>query len=227
MNEYAGRKVFDLSGNHYTGDFVNDVGSAVWQPRGVYFLNGDDPYINVPHHTKQNVTQLTVVVEFRSDSSGTFQYIFGKTANSSSWTGWCIYQHGTVIHFATGAYNQSVVSNALSVGSGEVYQVIGTFDGINAKIYINGQYHNTATPIWNDGAANPIKFGVNQSTYDLIGAVHYAYFYDNVKADREIAELYRDPYAIFQPVFNPTLFGYVSVAPPAGIEIFRRRIEGY
>jgi len=239
MNEGAGDKVFDLSGNGNIGTFVN---GPIWAAgkfgSAVSFSGTNDQRISVPftRGTSPLISETLVVwvkpigVNTANDNQGILTIAqYDKSANAR-------------LSFATDGVTPSVystlsVASASFVGSalslGVWYQIVGVFDATSAttmiaSLYVNGVFVGSDTGSGDYFyAADSILFGISKGYYDRVlkGYIDHGLVYNRALSASEIAQLYREPFCMFERKARTALMMPSVGAPPVGIPILRRRRE--
>jgi len=219
MNEGGGDKIYDLSGNRNMGIFAAGSASPTWKPGkfgGTLYFGGDD-YIDVSDSSSLNNISTTgaisIVVSFRAtDLSGTIiRRLVSKLYTCFDFFYMC---SGDTIQFDVNA--APLVGSVLTAN--QVYHTVATYDknagDNNQKIYLNGLL-NAQTTETNGLVANDnvLRIGSYPTlARPHIGDIDYIYLYNRALSAAEIAQLYREPFAMFD---RPSI-GLLYVVPPAG-----------
>jgi hypothetical protein len=160
--ESAGLTAHDASGNHNDGTLI---GAAQWTAG--YFgggLNFDGSTGRVDVHDAAslepaNAVTVTAYVN-ASGSPGSFKYIVAKGASSCSAASYGLYtgpSGGLVFYVSQNAGTSFTRSADAGVGvwDGNWHFVVGTYDGANVRLYVDGAPVGSATPL-----SGPIGYGL-------------------------------------------------------------------
>jgi len=116
------------------------------------------------------------------------------------------YQAGSddlAITYANGGPNYSSGPRA-TIPNNVWSQVVGTYDGTKASIYLNGVFVMNETKTWDSVITQPLRIGatgVVGSLYPFAGSISSASVYNRALSAEEIAYLYAFPYAMFADPF--------------------------
>lgn len=126
-----------------TGLIVNDVDTAV-------DFNGTDQYATAP--TIAITSEITLECWFKTDSaagSGTGAFLVAKTQSGGNGYDWGIFEtNGRNISFHVNTTTNGV--NSVSIPDTEIitgtpYHIVGTYDGVTLRVYLNGvEYTSSA-----------------------------------------------------------------------------------
>ena len=139
----------DLSGNGNTGTLTNMDGTNFNSANGGSLVfNGSDEYVTfVSNPSLTNQITVEVWVQLSSTSPTGTGWILGREGSyrmlyaSSRFTWVCATTNN-------GWYSTGTNINATSVTPyTQTYQVVGTYDGSNNRIYVNGELKNTGANI--------------------------------------------------------------------------------
>ena len=227
MNEGGGNIIADLSGNGRNGSVVN----ALWSP-GKYgtTLAFDDSgdYVDLGRASWVDyLPEISIVASVKNNNVskvGTNDYIVDK------WTNWnCFYLAWDAtekFHFEVRTNTAGGVSVQSSVRDGTIqHHLAGTYDGANIRLYVNGELDGgpkAQTGTVRSAVNNLyISSSVNSATTSWDGIIDYVFIYNRALSASEIAELYRNPFGIFQPTFSVWWYSGIGGEPPAtSIPIF-------
>jgi len=221
MNEDAGNTVQDLSGNGITGSLVNTAQFAAAKYGPGVLLDGDSDYIDFGDPAALELSgDLSYVVMVKPNSISGLRGIMGKieySDNTEKDVG--ISQYNDAFWWQLGS-EDPILARLISTTDaviGQWYQIIGTRQGTVAKLYVNGALEDTDTVTGDINPAHDFVIGSYKSGigYYFSGVVDYAMVYNRALSAREIAELYANPFGMFEPVFPVSWFGGIG-APPAG-----------
>ncbi len=158
-------KVIDYSGNKNIGS----IAGATQQEDGFYF-DGIDDYISVSNQLKNynfnNSISLTVRFNMKTINKSNDRAIFGNWENGGG--GISINKNNSIDFklYIGGSYR--LVQSIIKIEANKYYTIVGTYDGSQMKLYINGQLDNTFA-ISGNILASTVSFGVaanpNSSSY--------------------------------------------------------------
>jgi hypothetical protein len=185
LNEGSGQRVYDWSGkgNHgYLGSTPQaDANDPSWT-RGIFFgsalrFSGDD-FVTIPDVNSSLEPQaLTVGAWVRaSQSPGTYRYVLAKGGQDcvSSSYGLQTSYHGGLEFFIWNGQNQRWSGNVAAdkIWDGRWHHVAGTYDGTNAKLFVDGKQmpggSTATTPIDYQGPTGGVTIGGYRGTCDLL-----------------------------------------------------------
>ena len=129
-------------------------------------FDGVDDYLDIANNTTIARTQNISYSIWINLTANTRQYLVGNWNSSNGGTGISI-ESGDVLVFqlADGTndsfFNSRVTSFSTYAPAGSWHHILGTFDGTDAKIYINGILRNTWTPTapYTISGWNPFRIG--------------------------------------------------------------------
>ena len=146
------RSIVDLAGNDDNGLFGN--GTVANMPLYDYYNKGafkfnsvNNNYIKVGTNSSLQVNTVTVAAFFKTinrDQSVQFIAGYGDTGVQGYWIG----MSGYIIRFTVGnGISGLQLSSGVTPNNDQVYYVVGTYDGVNQKIYVDGVLQNSATTV--------------------------------------------------------------------------------
>ena len=214
FNELTGETVFDLSGYGNNGTLENGV---AWYNGGLDF-DGDNDYVSIGYTNFPN-TFGTVEMWIKptngwSSSESTDDIIFEMGSAGDDRLIFYLNDDGHIrfmLYKGTAEYAYSIATTF----SSKLYHLVGTFDNTGIKLYIDGisQVDGSANTI---SAITSARIGDTAlaSTIPFDGLINSVHIYNRALSAEEITWSYREPYAMFEPAFNPALL--YSAAPPVG-----------
>ena len=209
MNEGAGNKAFDLSGNKNSGTFIN---SPVWAANGLSLI--PNQYVNMGDISTLKVAKITLAVMLCSSVTGNYQDVAGNNYYDGN-AGYKIAITPTGVMYFT---VMKTSANGLTIPSNQWCLGVGTYDKINIKFYFNGlliqSVPYTTTPAYD---ATQFKIGLSYSDF-FNGKIAFVYVYDRALSAQEIAQLYVTPYCIFDEPEMP-VWMMAAVTPPVSVSI--------
>lgn len=203
MNEGAGERVNDISGNGNHGAWVGSTNS--WAGgnvgRGVNLTGASGGYISVPSSTSLQVSNaMTASIWCNRTTASVNGALFHKGTLGASYGDWCLVYDGSYSTFPD--FRIAYPGSGLIVGSGtrsinRWTHIAATFDKVSAKLYVDGALvHSLAYSTAIAQTATPLNIGVYYDVpYAHAGPLAHARLYNRCLDAREIAQLYADPMA--------------------------------
>lgn len=203
MNEGAGERVNDISGNGNHGAWVGSTNS--WAGgnvgRGVNLTGASGGYISVPSSTSLQVSNaMTASIWCNRTTASVNGALFHKGTLGASYGDWCLVYDGSDSTFPD--FRIAYPGSGLIVGSGtrsinRWTHIAATFDKVSAKLYVDGALvHSLAYSTAIAQTATPLNIGVYYDVpYAHAGPLAHARLYNRCLDAREIAQLYADPLA--------------------------------
>ena len=202
MNEGGGNRVNDLSGNGNVGTFSGDVS---WSPakfgNGVYFA-GDTDYISIGDKaTLENLTQVTLLAWCNPTNVTGQKCLIDKASK------YHLELYNTQARIRTWANSADVivVSDNLVIAIGVWSCVVGTYDGANNKIYVNGIFYNSGAQTGTiTGSTAPVAIGAYSTTPSVLefpGIMDHVMMWNRALTATEVQQLYMTPFRMFQESF--------------------------
>ncbi|MDE2107464.1 MAG: LamG domain-containing protein [Patescibacteria group bacterium] len=229
LNEGAGGMAYDASGHGNNGTLN---GGVTWSGGDLQFNGGSSgattAYVSVPNAASLNFTsQITVRARIYlfTLNTGNGQRIVAKWDGSHSW----ILEQANNSTFKFWINNGSTSTNAaFSATAGVWWDLLGTFDGSNIKIYGNGVLKATTAL---SGAistnTHPVYFGAGENLSNnqfLNGIIRDSQILPIALSASQILSLYTDPYCYLEPRTLWLPSGGAVTPPPS--TIVQRRIPG-
>lgn len=223
FNEMTGETVFDLSGNGNTGALENGVAWSSSKFGGGLKFDGVDDYVETSLSdigTGNDPFTISLWVnQYFEDATG-WDRIISKSDNADACE-FAITQDSTnnnairIYTYSDADYKYAITPN---ITSGVWHHITGVFDGSYLKIYKNGVLQDTSVQIYtfNREPSKAIRFGTVTPTQELTcfnGSIDSVNIYNRALSAEEIAWLYREPYAMFEPAFS--LGALYAAIPPA------------
>lgn len=216
FNEMTGETVFDLSGNGNNGTLENGV---AWDNGGLKF-DGADDYVDCGDNANAATIETTIEVWIKPYGFLHYPRIVTKTEGdvSSTWEG-----YGLLISAADnsiyasfgmdGGTNAKTTTPNNTVEINKYQHFVAVYNDTTKKctLYKNGEYISGQTQTTGVGnrtnTSNHLFFGINynKNTDWFNGTIRSVNIYNQAKSAEEVAWSYREPYAMFEPAFNPAL----------------------
>ena len=202
MNEGAGNTVADLSGNRNTGTLVGDThfvpgkfgpcldfeGDGDYVTLGLGFnLIANQPGLPVSAWVKPNTTPPAASIDFVTKRSSTVFLLCWATNQNVAFE---VYNAST--ESAIGYYTDGIADT-------NWHHVVGVYNGTNVKVYVDtiaggtvgNLTGNTRTVTGTTRISGPTTASFNGSIDDVM-------IYDRALSASEIAQLYREPFGMFE-----------------------------
>lgn len=155
-------------------------------------FDGVDDYIEAPHNTNLNPTEISVEAWVKTNIADKNAVIVGKF-NHTSMVGYVLFQHPsqqfTWWIYGDGNYAYSNGSGALTVGTW--YHVVGTYSSPTLKLYINGSLVDTDTKTVFGSSTDNLRIGQRTdgsagSGYAMDGSIDGVRIYNRALSAEEI-----------------------------------------
>jgi hypothetical protein len=202
----------DLSGNNNHGTLINGPTYSSTNS-GSIVLDGSNDYIDFGNSASlraiggtTNITVSAWVYYSAYGGGGQSYSVITVKGSLGTWT-WLMENYLDKFWFRIGAGGADVSVSDVSTHQLNVwYNVVGTYDGSNMRLYVNGVLKNTK-PQTGTLATNTetAKIGTWQGTdYNLTGRVSNVSIYNRVLTAAEVLENYNALRPRFGDVTNPT-----------------------
>jgi hypothetical protein len=145
------RSIVDLAGNDDNGLFgdgtVANMPDYDFYNKGALTFNGTSDYVKVGPNSSLQVNNVTIAAFFKTVNNGQgVQFIagYGNTGVQGYWLGVV----GGPIRFFVGNGSTSLQLNSgISPNNDQIYYVVGTYDGTNQRIYVDGVLMASSTSV--------------------------------------------------------------------------------
>jgi hypothetical protein len=215
MNEGGGNRVNDLSGNGNTGAITG----AVWTSERFgpcLRYDGTSDYVNIPNSSSFTFGEsgidrpFSVVILCNMDDITDSQALLSKYGGTGT-REWLLQTSSGLMRWSCHDTGDHYIGRRFALDAGDQghwLSCVVVYDGSKAnsgvQIWVNGLRRDTADNASGvyDGmtaSANPIQIGAFLSTtYEFNGLIDSASIYNGALSASEIAQLYREPFAMFQ-----------------------------
>ena len=212
----------DLTGN-YTGTESNITYSSGNYSQAAVF-NGSNSYIYASGPVQQPTTNFSVSVwsKWNSKPSGSVGLVGNFKTGVTPQVGFVMAKssgENVFSFFADGTANSSAARalGTTNFVTGQWYHTVGTYDGSNVKIYVNGVLEGTATYTATPGTTDqPLVIGRwygNYSGYYHDGQIDQVRIFNKALTSSEVTQLYNENSSTFKKVdiFNDAVAGYYDL----------------
>lgn len=227
----------DASGSN-TGTVIGATADSQGKISSAYSFDGTDDYVSAPNSTSLNIqgntislsawikpseikTQMIVtkIKEVGTHTSPYFQYnlqLYGPSTNL--YPRFCLSINGTIYYAAKSTLNLTL---------NQWYHVVGTYDGTNMRLYLNGSQVDTTSISGNITAySTPVYLGVNGALGEAFkGAIDEVGIWNRTLTASEVTQLYNAGAGLTYPfgqayalttTATPSAGGTVSLSPAGG-----------
>jgi tetratricopeptide (TPR) repeat protein len=152
------RTVVDSSGNGLDGKLSGDAEIVSDPERGsVLSLDGDGDYVDCGNNPAFDITNSITVTAWVNIDTVPQYWTAIVTKGNSAWR-LSTYQNQRKFHFAVTDWvsSENWVDGDTEVAAGEWHQVVGTYDGANIRLYVDGV----------EDPKSPVAYGESISTND-------------------------------------------------------------
>lgn len=190
VKKYTLNSAFDVSRNG------GQISGGVSFSNGVASFNGSSSTVLYP---SKSFNEISVRAKVKFTNSNSLKTIF------SFGTGGDLFVLGTGIQSGTGTDNDinfgmffsswKVASSGITPVLGQEYEIIGTMNGSDIKIYVDGVLEGTTSGVGFDTRMFPIQIGkrfdgTNPNWFD--GNIDLVEIYNKVLTDSEVSNLYNN-----------------------------------
>jgi hypothetical protein len=193
-------KVDDVSGNGNTGQLINmststsPVAGKIGQ---ALKFDGTSSYVNIPASASLTSTNTMTVSAWVKTASSS-PYILAMDPGCAKSTTHCgPYSLSTINggRFTINNFTGVVIDSSVSIADGKWHHVVGTYDKVNAKIFVDGvQTGSTAYSNSISGTSLPIRIGGDDRTpvgNFFPGTIDDVRIYNRALSASEVQALYR------------------------------------
>jgi hypothetical protein len=196
------RSIIDLSGfndNGLLGDGTTaNMPVYDYYNKGAFRFDGSNDFIKVGPNSSLQVNNVTIAAFFKTVNNGqSVQFIagYGDTGIAGYWIG----TSGGAIRFSIGGGSGNYLqqSSGVTPNNDQIYYVVGTYDGTNQRVYVNGVLQASATTVTGnisytgltDGFLVGQVQGFTAGRY-LTGSVYNVSVYSRALSQAEISQNY-------------------------------------
>lgn len=219
INERAGGKIFDLSGNGNTGVLVNDTHFVPGKFGWALDFDGTEDYVDIAEKSDLDNADMTVSFWTKPHSLSQTGVLF---MNRESWNtnyGFEIFISNDGLSIRGSGSPMTTDGDFFTGLLNAWIHIVVVYKGADVKAYRNGRevHSGTVNPII-DSTHNLIIGGFGSGPYtNYDGEIDHAMIWRRALWAGEIARLYREPFAIFAKRARVELtYGLVSLAGSTG-----------
>jgi hypothetical protein len=210
FNEVTGETVFDLSGYGNNGTLENGV---VWSDGGLVF-DGNNGYVDLGNESSLKPSlPITISLWVELNELSDFRWIFRNDDDVNYYGVWLAktannFQVSYLDGGAPGSAGRRSKQGTTPLSANTWYHVAAVIRGAtDMSIYVNGvddegTYSGTGGELVYSSSSGSI--GKSIDSY-FNGSIRSVNIYNQAKSADEITWLYREPYAMFEPAFNPAI----------------------
>ncbi len=149
--EDMGNKVVDQTGRN-NGSHSGLTTSAVGKFGKAFYFDGFDDFVNIPHSSSLDITENITISLWYNTSQNPPQKtaLICKTkqhSNAFYEGGYGFTYWGTVLRFFVNDSNQNFAQSSTFPTDNQWHHIVGVFDGINLKIYMDNNPSSTTSSI--------------------------------------------------------------------------------
>jgi len=195
MNEGGKSKVYDLSGNGNTGTFV---GGVLWTPGKfgscLSFDGVSGTYVDFGKDIIPVGGSVSISAWFKTNSVTGNHYINGKTIGTK-YPAMALYANKLAFAASATAW---LTTGVTTLAIDTWYHGVVVYDGTNRSVYLNGGLDNNTTGAYTFTTGLAILGGSTTTTAIFNGVIDGIRFWNRALSASEIAQHYREPFAMFR-----------------------------
>ena len=195
------RSIIDLSGFNDNGLLGNGTVANMpiydYYNKGLKFNSTNANYVKVGVNSSLQVNTVTIAAFFKTITNGqTTQFIggYGDTGFYGYWLG----MTGGPMVFSVGNSTSNLqLSSTITPNNDQIYYVVGTYDGVTQRIYVDGVLKNSATTVTGvlsySGLTDGFLIGQVQGfsvTRYMTGSIYAMQVYSRALSAAEVAQNY-------------------------------------
>jgi hypothetical protein len=215
LDEGSGTNIYDSSGNGRNGVIVNPSGT-IWTKDCIHhdclYFNGNGGYVDIPNQLQfQQITLESSIYPFDCGTLNKTDNLHSSSTPLTVGVGSVrnvYFEYRNDCSFEFNLYDSNGVWQSVStiLIPNLWYHVIGTFDGINQRLYVNGQLVASGTSNGMKLDNTNIRIGVNNpssTTYEgnFSGKIDEVKIYNRALTPSEIPKYYN--YSFIYPLDLP------------------------
>lgn len=211
MNEGSGSFIKDMSGNSFNGTFYGNTSWTKGKFGHALAFDGSGDYVQISASIP-TVNIFSISFWARSNVKPNGYRIFDKKSTWNAATGFTIHVEGSdddLLAFIGANNTIGVLQNVVtSWSSGTWYHIVAIFNGTSVFVYRDGVYKGVVTIQAVVASIQNLFIGKYQAAIsDWNGSIDNIQIWSRVLSNREIIQLYREPFAMFD---RKKFFGLVA-----------------
>jgi hypothetical protein len=216
LNETSGTNAADSSGNGRDGTYTGTVtlnSTSLVDGTGSLSVAANG-YVAIADAAWMDINQGALLFEFATTSASS-QFIGGR--NNSAGTGW-MYVDMTSgnqirLYLTTGGGETTISASSTGMRDGNPHQVIGTYDGTNMKLYVDGAEVATSAKTGNlANVSQPFQVARRGTSATFNGRLGYATIFGSGLSSGDVTALYNATLGGTQYAAAGTVDGVSAVA---------------
>jgi hypothetical protein len=192
---------FDAVGTNH-GTLYNGVSFAPGRSGHAFVFDGVDDHVRVNNAVNLEPTAVSVEGWVKSSYPGVFGYILSKGASGNTAASYALYTGltgGLFFYVFDGATFILSPDAGAGVWDGNWHHVVGTYDGLNVRLYVDGVEIGEGTPTtisigYNLPTSNDLFIGTYNagaaSVFNYFGAIDEASVFNRALSAAEVASRY-------------------------------------
>lgn len=225
MNEGAGNKIYDASGNGNDGVLTS---GARFLPGLVTDYDGDNDFVELGSIASNNPLacagrNVTIATRCLIKQGDVLQRIFDKSSGGSGLNGFYLAgagsqpgEHRPAIQLSSQGYYETTAD---VYDWGEMFDLVGVIRASSYEIWVNGSKRSGTSSGGSGGTAPAVTTNARIGTWnhsterELKGQLEYVYVYNRGLIPAEIQSLHVNPYQMWP---DPAIWMVGTLAPPGG-----------
>jgi len=221
FNEGSGRRVFDLSGNNKTGNFVGDTAWVAGKFGSCLSFDGTGDYVDTSLVNIGNLNAYTIVSWAKTTNNGSQMEIVGWAPETNPIIQFGKYgaeNQAMFHHRDDSSITASMFSAGPAINDGKWHQIVGVrYAANNFKLLVDTVIVNTSTGSPGTTTLTTTSIGCLPRVTPVFfwnGTIDDVMIYNRALSASEIAQLYREPFCMFERTPSKAYFFVSAVAPP-------------
>ena len=196
LDNGSGTSATDSSTNGNTGTLTNGPTWTTGQIGGAVDFDGNNDYITVPDNDLYDVgTTATYSAWVNPAAIGSGMYIFEKTQAGAEDKSLYVTSAGKAGFYLYNVsdWHDAGIESATTLSAGTWYHIVGTYDGVRARLYVNGVLENSRAVTGNvaDSIGAFVIGSRNGVSNFFSGSIDEMRFYNRPLSADEVSQLYR------------------------------------
>jgi len=195
LDDAGATGVADVSGAGNDGSQTGTPGNASGLfGTSAYDFDGSDDAITVPHDESIEMSDEDAVTVSAWVKKDAMQSGWVAIAQKSDQSYNLQFENGNQPTFTIYDGDWNIVNSGVSLSNDQWHHIVGTYNGNEARIYVNGTLENTQTVTGTmaNASGSPLGIGENLATggRNLDGSIDELRLYDRALSDAEVQALY-------------------------------------